>query len=293
MVDSPHLFGAIAAANALSDVYAMGAEPLFALNIVGFPVATLPRSVLLEILAGAHEVAEEAGIPVLGGHTIEDTEPKFGWVVTGRTTEQELWRNGGARPGDVLLLTKPLGTGVWATAAKHQVAGAAGWQAAQDVMRQLNRRAATILRDARPHAVTDVTGFGLLGHLHELLHASGADGEIWVDAVPVLDGTIELIRRGEVPGGTRANLIHANGWAHWDDGVGEEPRLVLADAQTSGGLLAAVGREGVSELVLRLEADGLLAAVMPASRSHAVGRGPRDGDLGGARSVRGKSSVIK
>ncbi len=262
VVDSPRLFGAIAAANALSDVYAMGAEPLFALNIAGFPVAALPRTVLAEILAGAGEVAEEAGIPVLGGHTVEDTEPKFGWVVTGRSTEHNLWRNAGARPGDVLILTKPLGTGVWATAAKHGVAPGDGWSAAQRTMRELNRRSAGVLREARPHAVTDVTGFGLLGHLHELLRASGADGEVWAGAVPILDGTEELIRRGEVPGGTRANLLHANGWTHWDDDVDEARRLVLTDAQTSGGLLAAVGREGVSELVLRLEEEGLTAAMV-------------------------------
>ncbi len=262
VVDSPRLFGAIAAANALSDVYAMGAVPLFALNIVAFPVATLPRSVLVEILEGAREVAEEAGIPVLGGHTIEDTEPKFGWVVTGRTTEEGLWRNGGAQPGDVLLLTKPLGSGVWATAAKHGVADPVGWQRAQDVMRQLNRSAAEILREARPHAVTDVTGFGLLGHLHELLQASGADGEVWADTAPTLEGTVDLVRRGEVPGGTRANLLHANGWTQWDDGVEEARRIVLTDAQTSGGLLVAVGREGVSELVLRLEAEGLVGAMV-------------------------------
>ena len=147
IVDDPREYGAIAAANALSDVYAMGATPLFALNVVGFPVAALPPEVLEAILAGAQEVAQEAGIAVLGGHTIESTEPMFGWVVTGTTTRERLWRNAGARPGDALVLTKPLGTGIWATAAKHGVAPADGWAVARGHMRRLNARAADAVRD--------------------------------------------------------------------------------------------------------------------------------------------------
>ncbi len=272
VVDEPRMFGAIAAANALSDVYAMGARPLFALNIVGFPVAALPVAVLHEILAGALEVAEEAGIPVLGGHTIEDTEPTFGWVVTGTTTEDDLWRNVGAEPGDVLLLTKPLGTGVWATAAKHDACEPAGWRAAQEVMRRLNRTAAGILAEGRPHAVTDVTGFGLLGHLREMARGSGVDVELWLDEVPVLDGTRALIRRGEVPGGTRSNLAAAAGWTTWAEGVDEADRLVLADAQTSGGLLAAVPRGAVSGTLARLEEAGVRAAAIGAVSRWGEGR---------------------
>jgi cysteine desulfurase len=249
IVDDPRLFGAIAAANALSDVYAMGARPLFALNIVGFPVGVLPIAVLEEILAGAQEVAAEAGIPVLGGHTIEDTEPKFGWVVTGTTTEARLWRNAGARPGDALVLSKPLGAGVWATAAKRGVAPPEGWGRACRVMRTLNARAAALLVPASPHAVTDVTGFGLLGHLHEMLAASAADAEVWADAVPVLPGTLRLIEQGEVPGGSRANAAHAASFTGFAAGVPEALRLALADAQTSGGLLAAVPPAAVAELL--------------------------------------------
>jgi cysteine desulfurase len=240
VVDSPRLFGAIAAANALSDIYAMGARPLFALNVAGFPVATLPTGVLEEILAGAQGVADEVGIPVLGGHTIEDTEPKFGWVVTGVTTEDELWRNGGARPGDLLVLTKPLGTGIWATAAKHARAPAEGWERACRLMRRLNATAAEALRQVAPHAVTDVTGFGLLGHLHEMLVASGAGAELWCVSVPVLEGTRRLAEQGEIPGGTRANLEHARGFIDVSEAVDELDVALLADAQTSGGLLAAV-----------------------------------------------------
>ncbi len=248
VVDDPRTFGAIAAANALSDIYAMGAEPLFALNIVGFPIATLPESVLEEILAGANEVAEEAGIAVLGGHTIEDTEPKFGWVVTGRVERSGLWRNAGAQPGDLLLLSKPLGAGIWSTAAKHGVAPEAGWTAAQAMMRTLNRRAADVVRQLRPHAVTDVTGFGLLGHLHELLAASRMDGEVVVESLPVLPDTARLIAIGEVPGGTRSNLRFAEAWTEFADAVDESARLIVADAQTSGGLLAAVPAEAEQEL---------------------------------------------
>ncbi len=262
IVDAPRLFGAIAAVNALSDVYAMGAEPLFALNIVGFPLGVLPVEVLEEILAGAQEVAEEAGIPVLGGHTIEDTEPKFGWVVTGRTDEAGLWRNAGAQPGDLLVLTKPLGSGIWATAAKRGIAPDDGWARACAVMRRLNAAAARALRPASPHAVTDVTGFGLLGHLHELLAASETDGEVWAEAAPVLAGTRRLVEQGEVPGGTRANLAHAASFCEFGEGVHETERLILADAQTSGGLLAAVPAPAGKEFLAHWRGDRRDAAVI-------------------------------
>ncbi len=272
VVDSPRLFGAIAAANALSDIYAMGARPLFALNIVAFPIATLPASVLAEILEGAQEVADEAEIPVLGGHTVEDTEPKFGWVVTGVTTEGGLWRNAGARPGDMLVLTKPIGTGIWATAAKHGVADPEGWVRACRLMRRLNRAAAETLRGVRPHAVTDVTGFGLLGHLHELLAASGVDAELWWDAVPVLDGTERLVALGEIPGGTRSNLQSAERWTTWQEGVSEATRLMLADAQTSGGLLAAVAGEDPAKVLRRLTVAGVEASAIGSVVADGAGR---------------------
>ncbi len=231
----------------------MGAEPLFALNVTAFPVAALSVAVMGEVLAGALEVAEEAGLPILGGHTIEASEPMFGWVVVGRTTEDRLWRNSGARPGDVLVLTKPLGNGIWATAAKHGLADLEGWEAVQAMMRRLNREAARVLTGYRPRAVTDVTGFGLLGHLREMLVASGADAELWAESLPVLAGTESLIARGEVPGGTVSNLASAARWTDWDDDVPEALRMVMADAQTSGGLLAAVPRDRASELLTAAE----------------------------------------
>jgi cysteine desulfurase len=271
IVDDPREFGAIAAANALSDIYAMGARPLFALNIVGFPVGVLPTAVLEAILAGAQEVAAEAGIPVLGGHTIEDTEPKFGWVVTGTTTAARLWRNAGARPGDALVLGKPIGSGVWATAAKHGVAPAEGWARARRVMRTLNARAASLLETASPHAVTDVTGFGLVGHLHEMLAGSTADAELWADAVPVLPGTLRLVEQGEVPGGTRANAAHAASFASFDEAVAAPLRFILADAQTSGGLLAAVPPAAVAALLAAPAEEG--AAFRVIGRVTGAGRG--------------------
>jgi selenium donor protein len=262
VVDEPKLFGAIAAANALSDVYAMGARPLFALNIAAFPIATLPSSVLGEILDGAREVADEAGIPMLGGHTVEDTEPKFGWVVTGTVDEDELWRNAGARPGDLLVLTKPIGTGIWATAAKHRVADSEGWARACAVMRRLNSSAAEAMRPLRPHAVTDVTGFGLLGHLHEMLSASSVDAELWAAQVPILDGTERLVGLGEIPGGSESNLEAAERWTDWEEGIGRTLRVILADAQTSGGLLAAIDPDRGEASLSVLEGAGIEAALV-------------------------------
>jgi selenium donor protein len=271
VVDEPRLFGAIAAVNALSDVYAMGARPLFALNIAAFPIAALPSSVLAEILDGAREVADEAGIPMLGGHTVEDTEPKFGWVVTGTVDEEHLWRNSGARPGDLLVLTKPIGTGIWATAAKHGVAEAEGWTNACAVMRRLNKSASAALETVRPHAVTDVTGFGLLGHLHEMLAASGVDAELWWEAVPVLDGTERLVSMGEVPGGTRSNLESADRWTLWSEGITESMRLILSDAQTSGGLLAAIHGEDLERLMEGSHRAGVRVAVIGTITGHGAG----------------------
>jgi selenium donor protein len=272
IVDSPRLFGSIAAANALSDVYAMGATPLFALSIVAFPVGVLAENVLEEILAGAQDVATEAGIPVLGGHSIEDTEPKFGWVVTGMTTPDRLWRNRGAEPGDAIVLTKPVGTGVWATAAKRGIAPEDGWARACSVMRRLNMSAAAVLAGCSPRAVTDVTGFGLLGHLHEMLAASECDGEVWAEAVPVIEGTGRLIEMGEAPGGTRANLEHAGSFTEFGPGVHETIRLVLADAQTSGGLLAALPRMQAKAFLAAWRGERRDAAVIGRVTGHGTGR---------------------
>ena len=262
VVDDPETFGAIAAANALSDVYAMGAQPQFALQIVAFPIATLERSVLQAIFAGAQGVAAEAGVVVLGGHSIEDNEPKFGWVVTGTTSESDLWRNHGARVGDALILTKPLGAGIWATAHKGDEPGGADWDRVVAGMRRLNRWAAEALREARPSAVTDVTGFGLLGHLREMTAASGVGASIDADVVPLYPGAERLAVAGHVPGGSQANLRRAMAWTRFDDSVPDVRRLLLADAQTSGGLLAAVAPDHAEQAVERLRSGGDAAVII-------------------------------
>jgi len=240
VVDDPWTFGAIAAANALSDVYAMGGRPLFALNIVGFPPGRLPLEALHQILRGGSDKAAEAGVPVLGGHSVEDTEPRYGMVVVGVVHPERILRNQGARPGDRLVLTKPLGTGILTTAAKRGQASPAALQVAIDTMLALNGPAAQALLPLGPTAGTDVTGFGLLGHLRELLAASGVDAELDSAAVPLLPQVLELARQGAVPGGSEANAAHVAPWIDWDPAVSPALRAVLADAQTSGGLLLAL-----------------------------------------------------
>jgi cysteine desulfurase len=252
--DDPRDFGAISAANSLSDVYAMGATPRFALSVVGFPTRRLPLAVLEQILTGAAEVAAEAGIEIVGGHSVEDDEPKFGLAVTGTVAPEAVWTNAGARPGDVLLLTKAIGTGILATAAKRDMAPPELVARGIALMRQLNRGAAEALREAGGvHACTDVTGFGLLGHLLELARASGVDVEIRLDDVPLLDGVRELAAAGMVPGGSRDNLSWVADSVKWPEGASQVDRLLLADAQSSGGLLAAVDpdRAGEAERLLR------------------------------------------
>jgi selenide,water dikinase len=259
--DDPREFGAISAANSLSDVYAMGAEPRFALSVVAFPTRRLPLAVLERILEGAAEVAAEAGIDIVGGHSVEDPEPKFGLVVTGVVHPDRILRNTGARSGDLLFLTKPLGTGIVATAAKQGLAPADVLEGALASMRRLNRSAAEAVRSVGgTHACTDVTGFGLLGHLREMLAGSGVDAELEVARVPILAGARELAAGGSVPGGSRENLAHVAGWMLWGEGVSDVERLLLADAQTSGGLLVAVDPERATDLAAAFAAEGLVAA---------------------------------
>lgn len=263
IVDDPYSFGAIAAANALSDIYAMGATPLFALNIVGFPVTRLPLAVLKDILRGGAEKAREAGIGIPGGHSIDDAEPKYGLVVTGRVHPDRIWKNVGARPGDDLLLTKPLGMGIISTAIKRQQAPPALIQQAIEIMATLNRGAAEAVSAAGgADAVTDITGFGLLGHLREMTAGSGVGARLRLRDVPILNGVWDLARAGLVPGGTERNHAHlqASQTAVWDAGLGPPEQLVLTDAQTSGGLLVAVPRERTAGLLERLRAARTPAA---------------------------------
>lgn len=262
IVDDPYYFGAIAAANALSDVYAMGAVPRFALNIVGFPVKRLELNVLRQIMKGASDKAAEAGISVLGGHSVEDTEPKFGMVVTGTVHPDKMLSNAGAMPGNALVLTKPLGTGILSTALKRGLLDSEGEQALITTMSALNKVASEEMDAYEVTACTDVTGFGLLGHLIEMTKASGVTAEIFAGAVPVLENVRQLATGNLVPGGTLNNLSFIANDVRFAEEVSQIDRYILADAQTSGGLLVALPRQNAELLLQSLVAKGIEAVVV-------------------------------
>jgi len=262
IVDDPRDFGRIAAANALSDLYAMGARPLFGLNLVGFPRDLLDRGILEEILTGGGEVCREAGIAVLGGHSIDDAEPKFGMVAVGEVHPERILGHDGARPGDVLVLTKPVGSGVVATAIKAGQAPAALVEEAVSVMATLNAGAADAAREVGVHAATDVTGFGLLGHLRALLRASGVSATVEAGAVPLFAEVEALVEAGHVPGGTRRNAEDLAADLAWSDGVPPVVRTLLCDAQTSGGLLLSLPAERAPQLLGALESRSPVAVVV-------------------------------
>jgi selenide,water dikinase len=238
IVDDPYDWGRIAATNALSDVYAMGGRPLLALNVVNWPIDDLPLEMLGRVLQGGIDVATAAGAAVLGGHSITDPEPKYGMVAIGLVDPERIVRNSTARPGNRLFLTKPLGLGIVSTALKRGVAPDDLVQRAVELMTTLNDRAAEAMLEDGADAATDVTGFGLLGHLHRMLAASGLAARLDASAVPVLEGVIELARQGVVPGGSGRNHAFVSPHVDWG-GLDEPEQLVLADAQTSGGLLVA------------------------------------------------------
>jgi selenide,water dikinase len=249
IVDDPFDFGRVAATNALSDIYAMGATPVSALNLVAFSVEELGEQLLLEILCGGAAAASEAGVAILGGHSIEDAEPKFGMAVTGVVHPEEVLTNSGARAGDALVLTKPLGAGAVTTAIKRGLE--APLQEAVDVMTTLNRDAAASARAAGAHAMTDVTGFGLLGHLGELVRASGLAADVQAAAVPAIEGVLELLADADeqsIAGGTRRNRAHAEEFTSFADSVPEVRRWLVCDAMTSGGLLVALPEEHAGNL---------------------------------------------
>ncbi len=262
LVDDPADFGAIAAANALGDLYAMRARPLFGLNILAVPAGTLPDETVGAILRGAGEVCAEAGIPVAGGHSIDDAEPKFGLVAIGLADPARLWRKSGARPGDALVLGKALGTGVVTTGVKRDVTAPSDLDVAVASMRQLNRDAAKVLSSFDVHAATDVTGFGLLGHMLEVCRASGTGARIAAAAPRVLPGALRLAGEGCVPGGTARNRDAVAPHLRWDATVSEVWRDILLDPQTSGGLLAAVPADQGAGAAEALEAAGYAAAVI-------------------------------
>jgi selenide,water dikinase len=240
IVDDPFDFGRIAACNALSDVYAMGADPVCALNLVAFSIEQIGGAVLSEILRGGAAIATEAGIAIVGGHSIDDAEPKYGMAVTGIVHPEQLLTNGGGHSGDALVLTKPLGAGAVSTAVKR--GAEAPLAEAIAVMTTLNGNGSRAARDAGAHGMTDVTGFGLLGHLHELALASGLAAEVDAAAIPAIDGVLELLADGDsaVAGGTRRNRAHAETFATFGADVPENHRWLACDAMTSGGLLVAL-----------------------------------------------------
>jgi selenide, water dikinase len=260
IVDDPGDWGRIAAANALSDVYAMGGRPLLALNLAAWPGATLPLSVLADVLRGGAAVAASAGCLVVGGHTIDDPEPKYGMAVVGLASPSRLFTIDAARPGDTLVLTKAIGTGVVATAHKRGAAGPGVLGAAVASMTALNAAASEAALAAGVAAATDVTGFSLLGHLHRMLRASGAAAVVSAGSVPLLPGAAELTAAGYVSGGTRNNMAYLEPRVSIAAGVPEEVAILLRDAQTSGGLLLATASPGA--LVAGLERRDTIAAVI-------------------------------
>lgn len=262
VVDDPYAFGAIAAANALSDVYAMGAKPVAMLSFAGFPRGTLPWEVLQRILLGGVEKAREAGVDVVGGHTVDDPEPKCGYAVVGVVHPDRVVSNAGGRAGDALVLTKPLGSGILSTAIKREMLGAEDIDRAVDVMSALNRGASDAMLEVGVNGCTDITGYGLLGHLQELTAASGLAAVIHAGAVPLLPRVLDLIGEGVVPDGTWTNVESVAQHVTYDVRVDESVRVALADAQTSGGLLIAVPPERTGELTRRLLDRGTLAAAV-------------------------------
>ena len=261
ITDDPYEFGSVAAANSLSDVYAMGGRPLVALNVVGFPAA-LAVEMLGDVLRGGYDKAAEANCLIVGGHTVDDNEPKYGLSVVGLVEPGKQVSNAGAQPGDVLVLTKPLGTGIVTTGCKAGVAPPGSVETAVETMATLNRAASEAMIEVGVNACTDVTGFGLMGHLTGMLRASGVSARISASTAPVLPGVDELLAQGVAPGGTHRNRAGVEAYVDWDDAVSDNDRLLLCDAQTSGGLLISVPEERLSGLLDALEAHGVATRVV-------------------------------
>jgi selenide,water dikinase len=262
VVDDPRDFGRIAAANALSDVYAMGGVPVCALAVLGLPIKKLPAEVGAAIMAGGGEVCKAAGIQIVGGHSIDDTEPKFGLSVTGRVHPDKLWRNSSGRAGDLLVLTKPLGTGTLTTAIKRGALSAEQEAATIAVMTELNASAAQAGHQVGIHAATDVTGFSLLGHAREMATGAGLGLTLWMDCLPEIAGAREMLEQGIAPGATARNLAHFGDDVEWDAAVTPVDRKLLGDPQTSGGLLFAVSPDKAAELQEALTALGALSSAV-------------------------------
>ena len=260
IVDDPYHFGAIAAANAFSDIYAMGGNPLFALNIVGFPSKRLPMEILKRILQGAQDKAMEAGVSIIGGHTVDDTEPKYGMAVTGVINPKRILTNANAKPGDAIILTKPVGLGIITTAIKRGLASEKTINHTITIMSTLNRRAAEVLKQFPVNACTDVTGFGLLGHLKEMSKASRVNAVVSLDSVPSIDEAWEFATGNVVPGGTLNNMDYVSDTVAWDEDISRTARIILCDAQTSGGLVIVIPSKYTDDLLRELHKKGITDA---------------------------------
>ncbi len=256
ITDDPYEFGSVAAANSLSDVYAMGGKPLVALNIVGFP-AELAVEMLGEVLKGGYDKATEAGCLIVGGHTVDDAEPKYGLSVVGLVEPGKEVSNASAKPGDALVLTKPIGTGIITTGCKQGITPDAILKQAVDTMATLNKGASEAMMKVGVNSCTDITGFGLMGHLKGMVRGSGAGARIRMTDVPVLPGVWELLEKGTVPGGTFRNMSSVEDTLDWDASLTENQRLLMCDAQTSGGLLISVPRAKLDQLLSELNASGV------------------------------------
>ena len=260
IVDDPYTFGQIAAANSLSDIYAMGGMPLHALNIAEFPSDDLPLEILTEIMQGGLEITKQANIPILGGHTIKDPVPKYGLVVTGRVKKKNLTLNSTAKAGDVLILTKPLGSGIIATAIKKDKAPRSIMEEAVNVMTNLNSGGAKAMNAVGVNACTDITGYGLLGHLLEMCKGSNVSVTLDFIEIPLIQGVYELAQKGFIPGGTKRNLDYVSSQVNFSKNISQEQQYILADAQTSGGLLISVSQEKADELVKILNINNCLTS---------------------------------
>ena len=262
VVDDASDFGAIAAANSLSDIYAMGGRPTLALSIVCFPSETGDLEILRQMIRGGAAKLREAGVTLLGGHSVRDPEIKFGYAVTGEVDPRKIVTNAGAKAGDLLVLTKPLGTGILATALKRGMLPGASLRAMTAHMKALNRTASEAMRASSAHAATDVTGFGLLGHALNMARGSKKTLRFWSAAVPLLPQALELVRRGVASAGLKANGAAISPHVLWTDGVSEPVRQALVDPQTSGGLLIALPASRVDGLLRRLRRRKVRAAVV-------------------------------
>lgn len=261
VVDDPRSFGRIAAANALSDVYAMGGTPRLAINLLCFPTC-LNLEIVREILAGGADKVVEAGAVIAGGHSIEDTEPKYGLCVTGFARPEEILTNSGSKPGDLLVLTKPVGTGVLSTAAKAELLTDGQMKEMIGLMSTLNKGAQEVMLPLKPSACTDITGFGLLGHVNELAEGSGVTVQLWADTVPFASGALELAQDGIIPAGAYRNRNYLEGKVKVEEAVALEVSDLLFDPQTAGGLLISIPEERGVELVRRLNDRGIPGAVI-------------------------------